>query len=70
MNSFKHLLFFGFAVMLFVILACNRQPAKIMEEHDPLIKKLEEKDSIRVIKINKDSLQKVKGRSPLKQNKK
>ena len=41
-----------------------------MEEHDPLIKKLEEKDSIRVIKINKDSLQKVKGRSPLKQNKK
>jgi|GEM_PF-3831235 len=63
MNSFKHFsyfLFFGFVVMFFVILACNRQPTKVMEEHDPVIKKLEEKDSIRVIKINKDSLQKVK----------
>lgn len=63
MNSFKyvsHFLFFGFIVTLFFILACNRQPTKIMEEHDPLVKKLEEKDSIRIIKINKDSLQKVK----------
>lgn len=63
MNSFKqisHFLFFGFIIMLFFILACNRQPTKVMEEHDPLVKKLEEKDSIRVIKTNKDSLQKVK----------
>ena len=45
---------------LVIFLACNRQPTKVIEEHDPIVKKLEERDSIRVIKINKDSLQKVK----------
>ncbi len=59
-KHFFHVLFFGFVVILFFILACNRQPTKIIEEHDPVVKKLEEKDSIRVIKINKDSILKIK----------
>ncbi|HIE16326.1 MAG TPA: hypothetical protein EYP69_05330 [Bacteroidales bacterium] len=42
------------------IFSCNRQPVKIIEERDPLIKKIEERDSMRVIKINKDSLRKTK----------
>lgn len=63
MKSFRYFSYFlslSFIVVLVAFLACNRQPTKVLEEHDPLIKKLEEKDSIRVIKINKDSLQKVK----------
>ncbi len=63
MNNFRwfpHFLSLSFILVLFVFLACNRQPTKIIEEHDPLVKKLEERDSIRVIRINKDSLQKAK----------
>ncbi|MCD6366525.1 MAG: hypothetical protein J7L46_03185 [Bacteroidales bacterium] len=57
---FSHFLSISFILILFIFLACNRQPTKIIEEHDPIIKKLEERDSIRVIKINKDSLKKAK----------
>ncbi len=51
---------FILTLVFFISMACNRQPTKVIEEHDPIVKKLEEKDSIRVIKINKDSLQKAK----------
>ena len=57
---FPHFLSISFILTLVIFLACNRQPTKVLEEHDPIVKKLEEQDSIRVIKINKDSLQKVK----------
>ena len=54
------LLSFGVFIILSALFSCNRQPTKVLEEHDPIVKKLEERDSIRVIRINKDSLQKVK----------
>ena len=47
-------------LIFFVPMACKHQSTKLIEEHDPIVKKIEEKDSIRVIKINKDSLQKAK----------
>ncbi len=60
LKHFSHFFLLSFIAFLFVFLSCNRQPTKIIEEHDPLVKKLEERDSIRIIRINKDSLKKAK----------
>ncbi len=63
MKKFRWLsrfLLLSFVLLLFIFLDCNRQPTKVIEEHDPIVKKIEERDSINVHRIDKDSLQKAK----------
>ena len=50
--------FIGFFLIIFF--SCNRKPTKVIEERDPVVKKMEERDSINVHRIDKDSLQRAK----------
>lgn len=59
-NNSSLTLWFLIGIFFIIFFSCNRQPTKLIEEHDPLIKKLEERDSINIHRIDKDSLQRVK----------
>ncbi len=51
-NKIKRIVFsLSFAsILTSVILSCATTETKILEEKDPIVKKLEERDSIRIIK--------------------
>ncbi len=51
---------FFIGIFFIIFFSCNRKPTKVLEERDPVVKKMEERDSINVHRIDKDSLQRVK----------